>query len=229
MHKKTAILFFARTPHEEAKAKAWTKSIKKNILLAKKLYNRNAKIAKSCGLPVFGSTEKQQRGVGFAERITNSIHDAFASGFDHLIVIGSDSPNLRKEDILSALNQIRLGRNTIGQTIDGGAYLFTISKSEFNHTDFKALKWCSSQLYQDLYSYLESRNDRPFILQVKIDVDHDFRGLAFFLNKIGSSIRGILFELIFRPSCFFRTTLTKKYGPFLTKVNRGPPLIIPAI
>ena len=148
--KHTAILLFANTSEEEVKRK----SIVKGNPLFQYLNQKTYLEAKKTGLDVIVFSEKLQRGNSFSERFSNAIESAFLQGYQHIISIGNDSPDLKAKHIAIAHENLNKGITTLGPSLDGGAYLITISKQQFNKKDFASLPWQSRTLFTSLKKYL---------------------------------------------------------------------------
>ena len=103
---KTAILVFANSSQEEISHKA----IPKSGLLFDMLTQRTLKTVKKTKLPYFHLTEEHQVGDSFGERFTNAIQMVFTKGFEQIITIGNDTPQLRVSHILDASGHLENGK-----------------------------------------------------------------------------------------------------------------------
>ena len=126
-HNNTAILIFANSALEDASRKA----IRSSENLFATLTEQTLKIAKASNLPYFHFTENQQIGNSFGERFTNAIKTVYAQGFDNVITIGNDTPNLTTALLNRAANRLQTEKFILGPSTDGGFYLMGLHKSHF--------------------------------------------------------------------------------------------------
>ncbi len=169
--KKTAILFFSQTAAREAASKNFfTKE--KNIEFARALISKTQEHLKSSDLPIFHSHEGNQSGRNFGERLTHAFQSLFDKGYESVIAVGNDCPeleNVRWDDVETELN---LGNAVIGQSARGGAYLIALNKTQFNPATFKALPWCCGQLFESLCAYtLAQQNGDLHLLAILRDIN----------------------------------------------------------
>lgn len=225
MTSQTAILFFARTPDAEAKAKHWSKSRLRNIKLAKALHDHTTAVLAKSALPVVISDEHLQKGKNFHEKITHALADFFAAGYEHAIVVGSDCANLSITDIEKARQNFKTGTYTYGASPDGGVYLFTLSRSDFSENKFRKLPWCTSKLslalLESIYANAENSVEE---LTKKLDIDANLAMVCPLLYGVPKRIvRIILSILSFCKTiviCFLYTTKNQ----FVVLHNKGSPL-----
>ena len=94
--------------------------------------------ALASGLPVVFSTEREQRGGTYGERLGNACADALALGYRRLVVIGGDCPGLRARHLRAAAAALAAGRAVVGRDLRGGVYLFGFGADRF---DVRRLRW----------------------------------------------------------------------------------------
>lgn len=151
---QTAILFFSRLPHEEVLCKNIARNNKDSFAVWKHLYNKTVAAATKTNLPVIFCSEVAQQGKNFAEKITNSISSAFKNGYENLIVIGSDTPNLSSAHLNFAKNELLNGRQIVtGKDMRGGIYLLALNKSAFNENAFLKFSWQTNILFEEINCY----------------------------------------------------------------------------
>lgn len=143
-HQKTAVLVFARSASEETNHKF----INQGELLFDALTEDTLTKVKRSKLPYFHYTESQQQGKSFGERFANAIHSVFSLGFEQIITIGNDSPELKSQHILKAARTLSNGKNILGPSADGGFYLLGLKKEAFNKTEFIGLPWQTRNLFK---------------------------------------------------------------------------------
>jgi len=165
--KNTVILVFANTSTEEVK--------RKKIMNGHNLFEHlNQKIfleTKKTGLEVILYSEEFQTGSTFGERFANAIQHVFSKGYQNIIAIGNDSPDLKARHLTIAKENLKSNTLTLGPSLDGGTYLITLSKTEFNKQEFTQLPWQTSKLFVALQDYLEAKNKNIKQLERLKDID----------------------------------------------------------
>jgi glycosyltransferase A (GT-A) superfamily protein (DUF2064 family) len=141
----TAILIFANS--------AGIESARKNIPQSKALFTfLNTEIiskVKRTGLPYFLYSEELQVGFDFGARFTTAIQAVFSKGFEHIITVGNDTPNLSVATLIRSYESLMQGKTVIGPSTDGGVYLLGIHKNRFDPVSFRELPWQKQNLFQE--------------------------------------------------------------------------------
>lgn len=219
--KKTALLLFALSPEEEGRHKSF---LEKTPLLHS--LNEQAKsIAKESGLPFFHFDEAKQIGTDFGSRFANAIQAVYDLGFDAVITIGNDSPNLSAAHIQQAVKELQYGSAVLGPSFDGGFYLMGLSKDQFNKASFLNFSWNSTSVFTELKNHLEFHEHRLVTLDKLHDID--------FLSDLGklslASIsnpqlrRALLALLNNGEHCFGNDFLYAPKATSLATFNKGSP------
>jgi len=180
----TAILLFAHNAHVEAKSKQFSanQNHTSNQKIASLLLENTLQVAQSTQLPIFHSHTELQEGSTFGERLSNAFEQIFQKGFQNIIAIGSDTPQLAQSDILEAYRALQSGQQVLGPSKDGGLYLIGLSKENFNAKKFQNIRWQSGQDFSLLKTILEELDCQVKLLRSLADVDH-FSSLQFLLRK----------------------------------------------
>ena len=114
------------------------------------LYNKTLSEISKTGLPVITCHEATQKGNDFGSRYSNAIKHCFDNGYDSVIIIGADCPQLKAEDILYSHQQLTKGNTVLGPDNRGGIYLMGVQKTQFCALDFTTIKWHSSAVLSQL-------------------------------------------------------------------------------
>ncbi len=182
----TALLFFSRTAAREASCKHLLRgSTKQNYKVIEAFIQRTYKVAEKSGLPLFISTEDQQKGNSFGEKLSASVQSVFDKGFRKVIIIGNDCPQLTAQTIREAAFQLEMYDQVLAPTKNGGAYLIGLTQKTFSIEAFTTIRWQSSFAFDDLKNlFLFS----VFLLPPLNDVNvfDDLRKQIFSLSKIDS-------------------------------------------
>ncbi len=154
----TAIIVFTRSAEKEAEVKNFSsiKNFRFNKHIAKGLINKTIAVAKQTKLPLYVVDEKLQHGKGFGEKLSNSIEDHFAKGFERVIIIGNDCLRLTKDNLLKTLQLLETNETVAGPTINGGLYLIGFNRSSFNKNSFKNIRWQTAHVYTDFINSFPS-------------------------------------------------------------------------
>ncbi len=185
--------------------------------------------AKKTGLPYFHISEKEQTGNSFGERFTNAIQTVFEEGFDNIITIGNDTPQLKTAHLLKTKAALEAGESVLGPSLDGGFYLMGIHKSNFDKEIFKRLPWQRFSLFNRISSLLEQTDSLLYHLPVLSDIDtiKDVKRLAYFKNSISSTVLQMLMLLIQLEKEFQTIEISLFSATFLQQpFNKGSPVLL---
>jgi glycosyltransferase A (GT-A) superfamily protein (DUF2064 family) len=150
-----AIIFFSRTAESESvNKKVISNDSKNNLLLTKTLIQHSKKAIYDSGLKVFHFHEGNQIGDNFGERLSNAFESIYNLGYKCVISVGNDSPDISNVDWHSISNNLRIGKNVLGPSKRGGAYLIGIPKKNFKKDAFQHLPWQSNKLFASLNELL---------------------------------------------------------------------------
>ncbi|MCH8193298.1 MAG: TIGR04282 family arsenosugar biosynthesis glycosyltransferase, partial [Planctomycetes bacterium] len=88
-----------------------------------------------------------QEGQSLGERLEYAFVHAYSLGFDRVIVIGSDSPDLPTSLLDRALRSLRCHDAVIGPCDDGGYYLIGFHVDSFCPSVFRHIEWSTGKVY----------------------------------------------------------------------------------
>ena len=221
---KTAVLVFAYSSKKEAIEKSFIK----NEALFSYLNQQTLQTAESSDLATFVFDEKLQKGNSFGERFANAIETIFQKGYEQVITIGNDSPQLKTQQLLDAKKSLTQGKTCLGPSINGGTYLIAIHKKQFHKEQFIALPWQTKYLFQKLNEYLEAQNTKIVLLHKLKDINQ-LNDIFYFINRtkffskklikllaaITNAISLIFSKEILKYLLFFQTVFYNKGSPRL--------------
>ena len=173
--RNTAVLIFSQSAAREVASKRLLNNSAGNFQLIRLLQSRVYQTVQISGLPFFCTDELTQIGTSFGERITNAIQDIFDQGYQRVIAIGNDCPELQPEDLRFAADQLLKGKCVIGPNIRKGTYLIGLDQSSFIAEEFMELPWQSNQLLLKLKAYFDS-------IKTSVKVLRDLRDLNSFAD-----------------------------------------------
>jgi uncharacterized protein len=122
---------------------------------------------------------EQWLGAGFAyraqcdgdlgDRLRDAFHEAFDSGCERVVAIGSDAPGLTAAIIQSAFERLTSRAVVIGPSVDGGYYL--IGMSRFIPEVFEGISWGSERVCEETLRSVTSLSLEAELLAPLADVD----------------------------------------------------------
>ncbi|WP_028891451.1 TIGR04282 family arsenosugar biosynthesis glycosyltransferase [Tenacibaculum sp. 47A_GOM-205m] len=111
--------------------------------------------------------KKLQEGNDLGERMHNAFQQAFSDGYEKVIIIGSDLPDLTSEHINKAFKKLNSNDVVMGPAEDGGYYLLGMKKLHANI--FQHKDWGTSTVRKDTLNDLQ--NESVHLLETLNDVD----------------------------------------------------------
>ena len=218
----TAILVFARSAAKEQHFKQFPHS--KELFAA-----LNADIlrkVKATQLPYFLYDEHLQLGSTFGTRITTAIQTVFAKGYENVIVLGNDSPQLTVATILQSQENLHQGKTVIGPAADGGIYLLGIHRSKFDALEFQGLPWQKSSLFEKLaISFMRKGILHQLPKLHDLDAFEDIKRIIQAEGPLTLGIAKILWRMLKEGSqkIAHRPNTTSSFYP-IRQYNKGSPL-----
>ncbi|MEO0571828.1 MAG: DUF2064 domain-containing protein [Bacteroidota bacterium] len=194
IHSNTAILVFALKPSEEVQRK----KIRMGKALFSSLNQHTLAEVKKTKLPFFHCEGTCQKGNSFGERFSNAIQHLFDLGFQNVIALGNDCPQLTKKDILFTASELASGQNVLAPSSDGGFNMLGIQKSAFNKTTFEALSWQTEKLFEETLQYLRKLGQDIELLETYTDLD-SIADIELLLSKVkffSARLYALLIELL---------------------------------
>ena len=222
---KTGLLVFTESANQLVKRKKLASNRFCNQLLHKLLLRKTKALVEATSSDYIWWDESRQEGNTFHERLYHAIAAQFESGFDRLIVIGSDHPNLTQTHIRKALSILHSGKSVLGPAADGGCYLFSIEKSDFQDFCAAAISWQEKSVQEEILDFFAVRRKKCVQLNILEDLD-DENDLAYLIGKLGhtSILRRLksIFNLPLRSPKILR--YTELSIPIYSIAGRAPPL-----
>jgi 2-phospho-L-lactate guanylyltransferase (CobY/MobA/RfbA family) len=223
----TAILYFSLSPKVQAQRKQW-KGVSSALArkTQSKLFYHTEEIIKKSGLACIHSDETNQRGSDFGSKLSNAIEDVFSMGYDSVIVLGNDCPELNQDIIESAYQQLKKEQVVIGPSQSGGIYLLGFKKANFDKTAFQNLPWQSQSLQNALLAYFNKNSKEAVLLPFFRDLNR-YEDLVFFdrLKEISTSLKLIFQALLqcLQHQVYGLNQVTPSLIIATARSHRGPP------
>lgn len=110
---------------------------------------------------------KLQKGVGLGERMEQAFKEGFLKGYRQIVLIGSDLPELTREDLKQAFDALDTNEYVLGPATDGGYYL--IGMKSLNSELFRQITWGSSTVLRQTIEKI--KNKSLSLLEKRRDLD----------------------------------------------------------
>ena len=117
--------------------------------------------------PSWGLADQGEGGLG--ERLSRAFETHRKQGATRVVVVGSDCPDILKEDVLSAFSALRAHDLCVGPALDGGYWLIGLSKPAGRL--FEGIRWSSSFTLRDTLAAAAKENFSVSLLRTLSDVD----------------------------------------------------------
>jgi rSAM/selenodomain-associated transferase 1 len=103
------------------------------------------------------------------ERMHRAFADAFASGAERVVIIGSDAPEVRTGDIRAAWKELKSHDIVVGPAIDGGYWLIGLRAPQPEL--FREIAWSSEQVLGQTLARAKAVGLKIQLLRILTDVD----------------------------------------------------------
>jgi rSAM/selenodomain-associated transferase 1 len=112
-----------------------------------------------------------QVGTDLGLRMTRAFEQTFSNGYDRLVLIGTDIPQIQPETLHAAFSALGQADTVIGPATDGGYYLIGFRKESFSPRVFQDIVWGSDGVLDATLSRLSSIGRRCILLPCLTDID----------------------------------------------------------
>lgn len=171
----TLILLFSRSAEAEAKHKKalLPSSVRLRQQITQRLINHSQAIGRATGLPYLQIDEQAQFGESFGARFEHALKTCFALGYEQVITIGNDCPELTATQLVEAATGLENKQVVLGPASDGGCYLMGFRRKAFEQLDLQKLPWQQSGLCDQLLAQLTARQISFDLLSTQQDLDSE--------------------------------------------------------
>lgn len=126
---------------------------------------------RASGLPLLESGQLVAHQGTFGEQLSAALSAGFALGYDRIICIGNDCPDLSVNDLRTAALALAQNEIPIGPDKRGGIYLFGVQGNQFDAQALIRLPWQTEKAADALRACIESCGLQPVCLPVRVDVN----------------------------------------------------------
>lgn len=116
-----------------------------------------------------GGIKFVQEGEDLGERMKSAFQHGFDNGYENIVLVGSDLPNISKKIIDSGFDSLQTNDVVFGPAFDGGYYLIGLSK--MNETIFDNKPWSQSTLLDVTLQELSEQETSVSLLTPLNDID----------------------------------------------------------
>lgn len=225
MNVKTAILIFANSSALDMQRKKISKGEQLFDFLNASIVEK----AKQTRLNYHIITEKEQEGSTFGERYINIVSAYFKKGYENIITIGNDTPQLTSKAISKASEDLEHGKISIGPSNDGGFYLLAINKTHFRSEIFTAFSWQTPKLLSEIEKYFYEEKFLYKKLKNLLDIDtyKDLFSIQNFISTLSRKLIKIISLVInFSKSDYNYYFKFYQFDKGITPYNKGQPYLV---
>ena len=112
-----------------------------------------------------------QIGQDLGQRMKNAFLQAFSDGFNSVVIIGSDSPDLPADYLDLGFTALDTNDVVVGPSSDGGYYLIGFVKNAFLPEVFGGISWNSHNVLEQTINILKQHKKKLYLLPQWHDVD----------------------------------------------------------
>ena len=112
-----------------------------------------------------------QHGNHIGERMANAFRKTFADGFEHVLLIGTDLPDLPAAVIDEAFESLEKNAAVIGPAFDGGYYLIGFQAVTFLPSIFESMPWGTQQVFERTIEIFKKNHLQVYRLPKWRDID----------------------------------------------------------
>lgn len=172
---RTAVLLFALPDSVEAGRKRVAQQ-SEQIWRALRTVARTK--VQAAGLPLLESNRLIDHQGTFGAQLSAALSAVFAEGYERVICLGNDCPDLSVTDLKRAANALHDGLSPMGPDRRGGVYLIGVNRAHFDAHGLAQLPWQTHFLADALRGYLARQGCRIFDLPVRADLNQRVDALA---------------------------------------------------
>lgn len=194
---KIALLVFIRDAHDEARDKPiFQYDEARNKQLYTYLNQRIVSVAESSPFDFYVISTQQQVGDDFADRFKNAFKSIFEMGYDAVVSVGNDVPQVNSKTIDQVVDKFEKHDVVIGKTTSNGAYTVGLTKYAFTKCDFDAVDWSSKNVVCSINKRSHEQGSSYYQLEPifhEINTHQDLRTFIKCVQQCEITFHGVLF------------------------------------
>ncbi|GAA4962438.1 TIGR04282 family arsenosugar biosynthesis glycosyltransferase [Algibacter aquimarinus] len=142
-----------------------TEKATKNLTADKRIYFSDAVVDSKWS----SDFKAVQEGIDLGERMKNAFKKGFEDGYNRIVLIGSDLPDITANHINKGLEALKENDMVFGPAEDGGYYLIGLSK--MNNLAFENKPWSQTHLLEETLQELNEKHITFTTLETLNDID----------------------------------------------------------
>lgn len=196
---RRAVLVFADSLAKDLARRAWSKRL--SALLSVPRFDSQQIDADvhlfttgpAARMPFSGAMVHAQHGKTFGERLSNAFDELTQLGYDQIVIVGRDCPELTATDIQDAFFALQKSRAVLGPDHRGGCYLIGLHATD--RALLGGIRWQKNTDFQQLLTRIGI--DDIVSLAVKFDLDslEDVNRLASRCHVWKLLLQSVLFQI----------------------------------
>jgi uncharacterized protein len=115
--------------------------------------------------------KKVQQGNDLGDRMKNAFASIFQKGYNKVVIIGTDCPQLNEKIIQDAFSKLNDFDVVIGPALDGGYYLLGMNRC--HNFLFENMEWSTANVFPETIRRCKSKGLLFLLLQTLQDVDEE--------------------------------------------------------
>src|SRR5438067_12270633 len=123
-----------------------------------------------------GATVHAQHGKTFGERLTNAFDELARRGYDQIVIVGRDCPELTVTDIQDAFSALQESRAVLGPDHRGGCYLIGLHATDRALLD--GIRWQQNTDFQEIRDRAGASHTTCLCTKFDLDSLDDVRALS---------------------------------------------------
>jgi len=112
-----------------------------------------------------------QKGPDLGQKMRDAFEQAFALGYDRVVLTGSDLPHLAAATLEQAAQSTQTCDVVIGPALDGGYYLVAMTPDRFFPDMFDEIPWSTPDVLGMTLEKIAAARRKPGLLAVMRDID----------------------------------------------------------
>lgn len=112
-----------------------------------------------------------QKGDDIGLKMSDAFDRAFIQGFEQVLLMGTDIPDLPGEFIEKGFNALNTNDAVIGPSTDGGYYIIGFNRNTFLSQAFENIEWSTEKVFQETVNIFVKNENDLYILPEWRDID----------------------------------------------------------
>ena len=111
----------------------------------------------------------KQEGKTLGDKMFNAFEEQFEKNYDNIVLIGSDTPHISKEQLEESLESLEKKKIVVGPSLDGGYYLIGFNKTALKKEIFEDISWSTNKVFNQTLQKVNT--NELYLLKYLNDID----------------------------------------------------------